>query len=526
MTRTRTPASRGNRFQRAEPEVIGSGSETHDLALPAAEPIASGGRSWWRTTTGAAAAVGVVVAAWAMIAIPARATYGTLTTADEPQYLLTALSLAEDRDLYIDDELADARFVPFHELDLPVQTEVLDNGRQVSPHDPLLPAILAVPTGLGGWAAAKATLAVLGGGLAALLVWTAHRRFAVPLGVAAGTVLAFGVTAPLSAYAIQVYPEVPAALAVTAAIALLTGRRDRVGLICFGLTVVALPWLGVKYAPVAAALVAVAVGMLIGERRTRAAIGLVAALGVAGAAYLVAHRLLYGGWTVYAAGDHFTGGELAVMGEDPDRLGRSQRLGGLLLDRGFGLAAWMPAYLLAVPALAVLVRRRPAGWWTLVAPLVAGWATATWVALTMHGWWWPGRQVVVVVPCLVLAVAWWAGHVRAVRYALAAAGAVGAFAWGWLVVEVLDRQRTLIFDFESTANPLYRAWRALLPDYRDPTGRDWLVQAAWFAVLGAAAVLARHASRSRSFAAGRSGPGLASRLGLRRSRPRVSAPRP
>ena len=55
--------------------------------------------------------------------------------------------------------------------------------------------------------------------LAALLVWTAHRRFAVPLGVAAGTVLAFGVAAPLSAYATQVYPELPAALAVTAAIA-------------------------------------------------------------------------------------------------------------------------------------------------------------------------------------------------------------------------------------------------------------------------------------------------------------------
>ena len=499
---------------------------TRDVGVRLAEPVASGGRRpWHRTTAGAATIVGVVVAAWAMVAIPARATYGTLTTADEPQYLLTALSLFEDRDLHIDDELADARFVPFHELDMPVQTEVLGDGSQVSPHDPLLPAILALPMGLGGWAAAKATLAALGGVLAALLVWTAHRRFGVPLGVAAGTILAFAVTAPMSAYATQVYPELPAALAATMAIALLTGGRGPAALAGFGLAVTALPWLGVKYAPVAAALVAVAVGTLVGERRLRAAVSLLALLGLAGAAYLGAHRLLYGGWTVYATGDEFTGGELTVIGRDPDYLGRTPRLAGLLLDRGFGLAAWMPGYLLAVPALAVLARRRPAGWWTLVAPLAAGWATATWVALTMHGWWWPGRQVVVVLPCVVLAVAWWAGRTRPVRAVLAIAGAFGVLAWGWLVAEVLDRQRTLVFDFESTANPLYRAWRVLLPDYRHPTTGDWMLQGAWFAALAALALLAHHVSRSRSFAAGRSGPGLASRLGLRRW-PRPASTRP
>lgn len=487
MSATGDQATRGGRSELAvEMDAMGAQTAASSATIPSPE----GRRSWVRTTAGATTLVGVVVAAWAMIAIPARATYGTLTTADEPQYLLTALSLYEDGNLHIDDELADARFVPFHELDLPIQTEVLDNGRQVSPHDPLLPAILALPMGLGGWAAAKATLAVLGGVLAGLLVWTAHRRFAVPLGVAAGTVLAFGVTAPLVAYATQVYPELPAALAATAAIALLTGARRRAALVGFGLAVTALPWLGVKYVPVAAALVAVAVGTLAGERRARAAISLVVLLGLAGAAYLVGHRLLYGGWTVYATGDHFTGGELTVMGQDPDYVGRTQRLGGLLLDRGFGLAAWMPAYLLAVPALASLARRRPAGWWALVAPLAAGWATATWVALTMHGWWWPGRQLVVVVPCLVLAVAWWAGRTRAPRALIALAGAFGALVWAWLVVEVLDRQRTLIFDFESTSNPLYRAWRLLLPDYRHPGASDGFLQAAWFVALAALALVA------------------------------------
>ena len=50
--------------------------------------------------------VGLATAAWAAIAIPARATYGERTSADEPQYLLSALSLWEDHDLYVDDEIA------------------------------------------------------------------------------------------------------------------------------------------------------------------------------------------------------------------------------------------------------------------------------------------------------------------------------------------------------------------------------------------------------------------------------------
>jgi len=438
----------------------------------------------------AALAVGILVTAWALVALPARATVGARTTADEPQYLLSALSLWEDRSLTIGDELADQRYRDFHEVTLPVQTEARSDGREVSPHDPLLPVLLAAPVGVAGWAGAKAALAVMAGALAALLVWTCHRRFAVPLGVAAGVVLAFGVTAPLTAYATQIYPELPAALAVTVAIATLSGRRSARDLVVAGLAVVALPWLGVKYAPVAAALAAVAVWYVARDGRRRTALGLVGGLAAAGVGYLVAHRLVYGGWTVYAAGDHFVGGELSVMGHDPDRIGRTRRLTGLLLDRGFGLAAWMPAYLLAVPALAVFLRRRPPGWALVVLPPAAGWATATWVALTMHGWWWPGRQLVVVAPCLVLAVAWWAARVRAARWLVAAGAAFGVVAWGWLVVEVLDRRRTLIVDFEGTRNPLYRAWHAVLPDYRSPGPDDWALQAVWLAVLGAAVMVA------------------------------------
>src|SRR5690606_31317140 len=59
-----------------------------------------------RSPLAVAVLVGLVAAAWAALALPARATVGARLTADEPQYLLSALSLARDRDLFIDDELA------------------------------------------------------------------------------------------------------------------------------------------------------------------------------------------------------------------------------------------------------------------------------------------------------------------------------------------------------------------------------------------------------------------------------------
>ena len=55
----------------------------------------------------------------------------------------------------------------------------------------------------------------------------------------------------------------------------------------------------------------------------------------------------------------------------------------------------------------------------------------------MHGWWWPGRQIVVVLPCVVLAVAWWAAPSRAAVWAVAVLGAIGASIFVWLDREAM-----------------------------------------------------------------------------------------
>ena len=437
---------------------------------------------WWL------AGLAVAVTAWTACAVTARATYGGQTTADEPQYLLSAVSLGEDLDLDISDELRDERWRDFHEAELPVQTEPDADGRAVSPHDPLLPAVLAVPVLVGGWAGAKLALAALAGLLAAATAWVAVRRFAVAPAVAVGVAAAFGAASPLAAYGVQVYPELPAALAVTVAVGALTGPFDRRGRLVVAVAVVALPWLAVKYVPVAGALVALALLDRWRKGRRREAAILVGGLAVAGLAFVVFHRIVYGGWTVYASGDHFSEtGEASVIGVDPDYLGRSQRLLGLLVDRSFGLVTWAPVFLFAAVAVGALARRRPAGWTALLLPAAAGWATATWVALTMHGWWWPGRQVVVVVPLLVVATAWWLDRHRRAVTPFVVAAVLGALSWAWVVIEVLQRRLRLIIDFDATRNPWMRALRPALPDFRQPGTRTGLLAAAWaVAVVGLA----------------------------------------
>jgi hypothetical protein len=424
----------------------------------------------------AALVVAAVAFAAAAIGTGVRGSHGAQTTGDEPHYLLTAHSLAEDGDLDLRDDLGADAYRPWHEVGLDPQEKVLDDGRMVSPHDPLLPALLAAPLALGGWVAAKLALAALAAALAALLLVVAVRRFGIPVVPAALVVGTFAASAPFAVYGTQVYPEIPAALAVVAA----------VGGFAAPVAVIALPWLSVKYAVVAAALA------LLTLRRRWWLLGVYAA---AAAVFLVAHKAWYGGWTPYAAGDHFSGGELTVVGHDPDYAGRARRLLGLLVDRTFGLAVWQPAWLLVVPALAALAARRERRWLVVAVPLVLGWLVATFVALTMHGWWWPGRQLVVVLPLAVLAIAAWAAVSRRRLAAVATLGGIGVATHVWFVVEAYWGGLTWVVDFYETENPWVRSFRHVLPDFWNEDAATWPLAALWTVVLGAAAAYAYTGTR-------------------------------
>ena len=278
--------------------------------------------------------------------------------------------------------------------------------------------------------------------------------------------------------------------------------------------IVALPWLSVKYVPVAAALTLCLLWRLVTSpspasysgaslatarpkfRWSSAIVALV--LAAAGVAYLGLHQVWYGGWTVYAAGDHFVGGELRVVGAAPDYLGRSQRLVGLLVDRDFGLAAWGPVILAAVGALAALARRRPPGWSVVALPLAAGWLNATFVAVTMHGFWWPGRQVVVAMPAIVLVTAWWTSTLpRRVVVIIGVLGVAGMALWATMLAQVRFGDWTLISDVDRWANPAVGAWRRTLPDLRDDSVPTWVLLCAWLVVLARVATWAWRSAGNR-----------------------------
>ena len=410
--------------------------------------------------------VGVAAFLSSLAGLHARATYGAATTGDEPYYLVTADSLVRDRDLDIDDELA-VQPLPWHEIRMDEQTVALDGGQRLSPHDPLLPALLAPAMAVGGWLAAKALLAMLAGATASLTTWTAIRRLDVRPVTAAVVVGGVTVGMPLSTYGTQVYPELPAALVTLAAVALLLGRdwpwSRRVAT---SAAVVALPWLAVKYVPVAAVLAGVALWRSFTLDRRAAAwdLGL---LGLAAAVYLVVHQRIYGGWTVYAVGDHFVDtGEFGVVGDAARPLGRARRLTGLLVDRTFGIGVWTPLWLAAPAAAGWFAVRMPDVRSRLVVlgPITAGWVTATFVALTMHGFWSPGRQVVVVLPLLAVVLAAWVDRARGAVIASAAVGVAGL--WNWLVLarEASTGARTLVVDFAGTTAWPYRVLSSVTPD--------------------------------------------------------------
>ncbi len=445
-------------------------------------------------------AVALIAVVAAALGIGVRATFGAHVAVDETQYLLTALSLAQDGDLDITDELTEQHWRAFADVEPPVQTVTRPDGQQISPHDPLLPLLLAIPAAAGGFVAAKLTLALLAGALAGLTLWVAVRRFDVPVPLAAAGVGLTAASAPLAVYGQQLYPELPAALACLLGVAALTtplsaGPAHRRGLALLGAAVVALPWLSVKFVPVAAVL-AVLGGLRwwrAGRRGDVVALG--AALAVLGVGYLAVHRAVWGGWTVYASGDHFERtGEFAVVGVSPDYLGRGLRLVGLLVDRDYGLAAWAPAWLLLVPATAAVLARPPRGAAALLAPLAVGWLVATFVALTMHGFWWPGRQVVVVAPLAVLVVLCWLARCGApLRGVAAALGLAGVLVYGWLLADGYARRITWVSGFDATGSPVYRWMSPLLPDYR---GEFWPAHLTWIALLGMLAIWAWRRARA------------------------------
>jgi hypothetical protein len=122
---------------------------------------------------------------------------------------------------------------------------------------------------------------------------------------------------------------------------------------------------------------------------------------------------------------------------------------------------------------------------------------ATWVAVTMHGWWFPGRHLVHALPCAALVVVWWLDRLVVGRVVAWVGVALGALSSVWLAADAAVGDVTLVFDPWATTSPLLAGMQAVLPDMRAESAGVRVLVAVWAAGLAGVAVLAARREAAR-----------------------------
>ena len=351
-----------------------------------------------------AVALFLLLAAAYVFSVEIRATRGASITGDEPFYLLTTQSLLTDGDFDLANQYESRSYTSFfdHPDGLWYQSVPQEDGRLLSPHNPGL-SFLAIPGfvlgGLVGVQTQMLLLASVSLTMAFVLAdrLTGHRltTWVVSLGV--------GLTATAFIYSTEIYPEFPAALALVAALLLVT-RLPRPGLVdglWLAAVLTVMCWLGIKYAPLA--LIVSAYFLLRANRAGR--IALLSAGAISAAVFAGFHLHLFGGLTPYGNNAVYAQWNTAEILAGHIEIGeRYYRLWGLFIDRQFGIGRWAPLLLVVVPGLALLAAGK--GAFRLVLALVlAQLLMASFVAITMMGWWFAGRTMVTVLPLFVIPIA-------------------------------------------------------------------------------------------------------------------------
>ena len=348
-----------------------------------------------------AAALFLLLSTAYIFSIDIRASRGASISGDEPFYLLTTQSLLQDGDLDLANQYEARSYRSFfdHPDGLWKQSVPTGEGKLLSPHSPGLSVLLAPGFILGGLVGAQTQLLLTASG-AMVLAFLLAERLTGRRAICWAMTLAVGLSATAFIYSTEIYPEFPAALALLACLLVATGRRRPSLLdgLCLAAGLSAFCWLGLKYAPL---------GLLVAGYflyRTdvggRVAFLTLGATSVGG--YIWFHLATFEGLTPYNVNLVYAGSSSLQLVNSHIEFGdRFYRLWGLFVDRRFGVGRWAPILLAAVPGLVLLVLGN--GWRRLIFGLTAiQILIAAFVALTMMGWWFPGRTLLTVLPLLVI----------------------------------------------------------------------------------------------------------------------------
>ena len=328
---------------------------------------------------------------------------------DEPHYLVMAQSLLSDGDLDLTDEFSGREYAPFYGGDLaPHASPNTPAGRLYSMHSPGLPALLLPAYALDGYRGARVFASALAAVTGLLLYRLVHDVVRDQRVAATAWALAT-FTPPLAFYAVTLYPETLAALAIVAF--LLTGRATPgiVAAVSATLLAVVLPWVHTKFIPLAGAgLVFTALRPFRWPMRAAMMVAFASSLTLLS----VYFRSLYGSpsWS-------------AALGPADVSLRRVPwGMAGAFFDRQYGLLIVAPLLALAIPGAVVLWRRRTGDAFRAAALV----SLVLLPAAAYVGWWGgaapPARYVLPVAGPMLLAASMIAPRARD---ALAALGGMG-----------------------------------------------------------------------------------------------------
>jgi hypothetical protein len=211
----------------------------------------------------------------------------------------------------------------------------------------------------------------------------------------------------------------------------------------------------------------------------RAQVVLVCAAIPSAAIYAWAHYALFGALTPYSVGTVYAGESTGeVLNAHLGIREQAYRLYGIFIDRRFGIGRWAPVLFVALAGIPLLFRMRAGS--AVAAALAAQLFMATFVAITMMGWWFPGRTMATVIPLLALPLA-----LLVDRFGRPAAAIAGlAAVYSALITVVLAeaghaREIVIAVDPFELSSPLFAEVSRLFPQYTSWGTETRMLTAIW-----------------------------------------------
>ena len=435
-----------------------------------------------KVATGAIGIFAILILVY-VASIDIRATRGASITGDEPFYLITTQSLIEDRNLDLRRQYELHSYKSFfdHPDGLWTQSSARENGKLLSPHNPGLSIFIIPGFKFGGLIGVQIQMMVVAS-LTFSLAYILLVRVTGRLWISWLATITVAATSTAFIYSTEIYPEFPAALLLIISLLIIqrasqSSTWQAIGLL---LCLSAMVWLGVKYAPLAGL---VAIWGFWRMNPSERGIFLVSTT-LSASLFAWFHLDTFGGLTPYSVNLVYAGdGTISILGDHFDFTKRLYRPLGLFVDQRFGIARWAPILLLVIPA-APLLWKINALSRLILTLLIVQIFIATFVVITMMGWWFPGRTIVTVLPLMALPLtilftqspAW-------VRVVLGVLSAYSVLITALLAVSGHAQEIVIAVNPFEMSSTLFQLISPIVPDYRMWDGHTWTLTFIWFSVI-------------------------------------------